>query len=106
VGVVGAARAALDHLVSVFAKELGPHGIRINAVAPLAVAPTEQFPNPGLVALADRAGVPFLEWLGRQIPLGRAQSADETAAVLAFLCSDAASYVSGVTVPVHGGAQP
>lgn len=106
VGVVGAARAAVDHLVSVFAKELGPHDIRVNAVAPFAIAPTDQFPNPGLVALAERADVPFAQWLGRQIPLGRAQGADETAAVLEFLCSDAASYVSGVTVPVHGGAQP
>jgi NAD(P)-dependent dehydrogenase (short-subunit alcohol dehydrogenase family) len=106
VGVVGAARAAVDHLVAVLAKELGPHAIRVNAVAPLAVAPTEQFPNPGLVALAERVGVPLSEWLGRNIPLGRAQSADETAAVIEFLCSDAASFVSGVTVPVHGGAQP
>lgn len=106
VGVVGAARAAVDHLVAVLAKELGPHAIRVNAVAPLAVAPTEQFPNPGLVALADRADVSLSQWLGRTIPLGRAQSADETAAVIEFLCSDAASFVSGVTVPVHGGAQP
>jgi NAD(P)-dependent dehydrogenase (short-subunit alcohol dehydrogenase family) len=106
VGALGAARAAVNHLVSVLAKELGPDQIRVNAVAPLSVAPSERFPNPGLIALAERQGMSFAEWTARQIPLGRAQDADETAAVIEFLCSDAASYVSGVTIPVHGGAQP
>ena len=106
VGVVGAARAAVNHLVAVLAKELGPDQIRVNAVAPLSVAPTDRFPNPGLVALAERAGMPFSAWVAGQIPLGRPQQADETAAVIEFLCSQAASYVSGVTIPVHGGAQP
>jgi NAD(P)-dependent dehydrogenase (short-subunit alcohol dehydrogenase family) len=55
-GVVGAARAAADHLVSVFAKELGPQGIRINAVAPLAVVPTAQFPNPRALACPSTSG--------------------------------------------------
>jgi NAD(P)-dependent dehydrogenase (short-subunit alcohol dehydrogenase family) len=106
VGVVGAARAAVNHLVAVLAKELGPDQIRVNAVAPLSVAPSDRFPNPGLVALAERAGMPFSAWVAGQIPLGRPQHADETAAVIEFLCSNAASYVSGVTIPVHGGAQP
>jgi NAD(P)-dependent dehydrogenase (short-subunit alcohol dehydrogenase family) len=106
VGALGAARVAVNHLVSVLAKELGPDQIRVNAVAPLSVAPSERFPNPGLIALAERQGMSFTEWTARQIPLGRAQDADETAAVIEFLCSDAASYVSGVTIPVHGGAQP
>jgi NAD(P)-dependent dehydrogenase (short-subunit alcohol dehydrogenase family) len=105
-GVVGAARAALDHLVAVSAKELGRFGIRVNAVAPLAVAPQERFRNPGLLALAAREGGTFDDWVEQHIPLGRAQDADETAAVIEFLCSDAASYVSGVTIPVHGGALP
>jgi NAD(P)-dependent dehydrogenase (short-subunit alcohol dehydrogenase family) len=106
VGVVGAARAAVNHLVAVLAKELGPDQIRVNGVAPLSVAPSDRFPNPGLVALAERAGLPFSAWVAGQIPLGRPQQADETAAVIEFLCSEAASYVSGVTIPVHGGAQP
>lgn len=106
VGAVGAARAALNHLVAVLAKELGPDQIRINAVAPLCVAPSDRFPNPGLLALAEREGCTFGEWVARQIPLGRPQDADETAAVIEFLCSEAASYVSGVTIAVHGGAEP
>jgi NAD(P)-dependent dehydrogenase (short-subunit alcohol dehydrogenase family) len=103
-GAVGAARAAVDQMVAVLAAELGPHRIRCNAVAPLAVEPSDRFPNPGLTALAVNEGVSFASWIAGRIPLGRAQTAAETAAVIAFLCSDAASYVSGVTVPVNGGA--
>jgi NAD(P)-dependent dehydrogenase (short-subunit alcohol dehydrogenase family) len=103
-GAVGAARAAVDHLVAVLAAELGPHGIRCNAVAPLAVEPSPRFPNPGLLALASSQGISFSEWVEKRIPLGRAQRAEETASVIAFLCSDSASYVSGVTIPVNGGA--
>jgi NAD(P)-dependent dehydrogenase (short-subunit alcohol dehydrogenase family) len=103
-GAVGAARAAVDQMVAVLAAELGPHGIRCNAVAPLAVEPSPRSPNPGLLALASKQGISFSEWVARRIPLGRAQRAEETAAVIAFLCSDRASYVSGVTIPVNGGA--
>jgi NAD(P)-dependent dehydrogenase (short-subunit alcohol dehydrogenase family) len=103
-GAVGAARAAVDQMVAVLAAELGPRGIRCNAVAPLAVEPSARFPNPGLMALAINEGVSFADWIAGRIPLGRAQRASETAAVIAFLCSEAASFVSGVTIPVNGGA--
>ena len=105
VGAVGAARAALQHLVAVLAQELAPHGIRCNAVSPLAVLPEDRFANPGLVAFAERAAGSLSAWLAEGVPLGRGQSADETAAVVEFLCSDDASYVTGVTVPVAGGAR-
>ena len=104
VGAVGAARAAVRHLVAVFAQELGPHGIRCNAVAPLAVEPSGQFPNPGLVKLAEAVAGSLPAWLTRSVPLGRAQRADETAAVVEFLCSADASFVSGVEIRVSGGA--
>ncbi len=103
-GAVGAARAAVDQMVAVLAAELGPHRIRCNAVAPLAIEPSARFANPGLTALAVNEGVSFADWIARRIPLGRAQQAAETAAVIAFLCSDAASYVSGTTIPINGGA--
>jgi NAD(P)-dependent dehydrogenase (short-subunit alcohol dehydrogenase family) len=103
-GAVGAARAAVDQLVRVLALELGPHGIRVNAVAPLAVGPEPRFPNPGLLALAEKAGISYQEWLARRIPLGRSQRAGETAAVIAFLCSDESSFVSGTVIPVNGGS--
>jgi NAD(P)-dependent dehydrogenase (short-subunit alcohol dehydrogenase family) len=103
-GAVGAARAALNHLVRTFAVELGPHGVRVNAVCPLGVGPSDQFPNPGLVALAEREAGDLAAWMRLRLPLGRVQDADETAAVVEFLCSDEASFVSGVCVPVAGGA--
>lgn len=103
-GAVGAARAALEHLVSGLATEVAPYGIRCSLVSPLGVAPTDEFPNPGLAALAERQGMPLESWWAAAIPLGRPQQADETAAVIEFLCSDQASFVTGVTVGVHGGA--
>jgi NAD(P)-dependent dehydrogenase (short-subunit alcohol dehydrogenase family) len=103
-GAIGAARAALGQLIRVLALELGPHGIRVNAVAPLAVEPEPRFPNPGLLALAGKKGISYQEWLREQVPLGRSQRASETAEVIAFLCSDAASFVSGTVVPVNGGS--
>jgi 3-oxoacyl-[acyl-carrier protein] reductase len=43
-------------------------------------------------------------WAKRTIPLGRMQSPDETASVIAFLASDAASFVNGQAITVAGGA--
>lgn len=104
-GVVSVARAAVNHLAAVLARELGPLGIRCNTVCPLGVDPGERgFPNPGLVRLAERQGMTLPEWLGRTIPLGRTQSADEVAAAVEFLAGDAGSFVSGVSLPVAGGA--
>lgn len=104
-GVVGVARAAVNHLTAVLARELGPLGIRCNTVCPLGVDPGDpRFPNPGLAKLAEREGIPLADWLARNIPLGRGQSADEVAAAVEFLVSDASSFVSGVNLPVAGGA--
>src|SRR6185437_10835785 len=74
VGAVGAARAAVQHLVAVLAQELAPHGIRCNAVSPLAVLPEDRFANPGLVAFAERAAGSLSAWLAEGVPLGRGQS--------------------------------
>lgn len=90
-------------LTEVLAAELGAHGIRVNAVCPRGIAPGEAG-NPGLVrGVEDEAGA-LDEWARRTIPLGRLQSADETAAVIIFLASDAASFVSGEAITVAGGA--
>ncbi|MCU1428435.1 MAG: 3-oxoacyl-[acyl-carrier-protein] reductase [Actinomycetia bacterium] len=88
-----AAKAGLLGLSRSVARELAPRGITCNVVAlgPIVTAMTE--------ALAD-------DWRARAeaaVPLGRFGTADECAAVIAFLCSDAASYVTGALVPVDGG---
>lgn len=103
-GAIAAARAGLQHLVEVLALEAGPHSIRVNAVAPLSVAnPDPRFPNPGLTAFATNPTNGVHNWALGVLPLGRPQSPEETAEVAAFLCSQNASFISGVTVPVAGG---
>ena len=104
-GAVGATRSAVEFLVETLAQEVGEYGIRCNAVAPLGIASTSGHGNPGLERLAAReGGGNVADWIRRTIPLGRLQDVEETAAVIEFLCSDKASFVSGVTLPVMGGA--
>ncbi|MGB6133734.1 MAG: glucose 1-dehydrogenase [Acidobacteriaceae bacterium] len=75
--------------------ELGPLGITINNIAPGAIATPI---NKSL--LADK---PKLDALLRNIPLGRLGTTDDVAAMVAFLASDDASYVTGATFLVDGG---
>ena len=90
----GASKGAMDTLTIGTSKELGPRGIRVNAV------------NPGLIVtdLHARAGLPDrLDRMVGGVPMGRVGSAMEVATVVLFLLSDDASYVSGALVPVSGG---
>ena len=101
-GAFAAARAALGRMTEGLARELGPDGIRVNAVCPLGVDPGTEG-NPGLVGAA-RGGRSLEDWAAARIPLGRLQGAEETANVILFLASDAASFVSGQSILVAGGA--
>lgn len=89
------AKYGVDGLTSVLAIEWGRRGIRVNAVAPNGV-------DTPLV----RKGIPpgFVSGvLENRTPLGRMGRPEEIAAVVLFLLSDAASYVTGATIPVDGG---
>jgi 3-oxoacyl-[acyl-carrier protein] reductase len=88
-----AAKAGLLGLSRSIARELAPRGITCNVVAlgPIVTAMTEDMPD---------------DWRARAeavVPLGRFGTPEECAAVISFLCSDAASYVTGALVPVDGG---
>ena len=89
-----ASKGAVDSLTIGAARELAPRGIRVNAV------------NPGLIVteLHARAGLPDrLTRLVGGVPMGRTGSAEEVAEAVMWLLSDAASYITGVLVPISGG---
>ena len=86
-----AAKAAVDTITIGLAKELGPDGIRVNAVAP-GVTWTEIHADPERPAK-----------VAPQIPLGRAGEPEEIAGAVAWLLSDDASYTSGAILRVAGG---
>ncbi|PWE81666.1 oxidoreductase [Bradyrhizobium sp. SUTN9-2] len=83
-------KAALASLTRELAYDYAPHGIRVNAIAPGEIKTDMLSPD------TEARLVP-------SIPLRRVGTPDEVAKVIFFLCSDAASYVTGAEVPINGG---
>lgn len=88
-----AAKAGLEGFARAAAREAAARGVTVNAVAP------------GFVETDMTAALPeqAREMMMKNIPMGRAGTPDEIAAVICFLASDDASYVTGQTIHVNGG---
>lgn len=93
-GAYSTAKGGLITFTKSLAKELAPHGVRVNAVSPGVIDTPfhERFSTPEMMRNFVSA-----------IPLGRVGRAEECATVIAFLASSAASYVVGETIEVNGG---
>jgi 3-oxoacyl-[acyl-carrier protein] reductase len=93
--VYAAAKAAVLTLTKAFARELAPHGVRVNAVSPGLIGGTpfhRDFTSPEGFAAAVKT-----------IPLGRAGEPEDVANVIAFLAGAGSSFVIGETIEINGG---
>lgn len=89
----GATKAGVAALTMGFARELGPRGITVNAVAPAVTV------TPMTESRLDEEAVSIV----RRIPLGRLGNPEDTAALTTFLASDRAAFINGAVIPVDGG---
>ena len=88
-------KGAIVSLTKALAKELAPHGIRVNCVSPGLIGKTAfhaRFTKPEAFEAATR-----------NIPLARSGDPDEVAKVITFLASDASSFLVGETIEINGG---
>ena len=92
--IYASSKAALTAFTKGLAKELAPKGVRVNAVSPGVIDTPfhEVFSTPEMI-----------QNFVKMIPLGRVGTPQECANVIAFLASDAASYVIGETIEINGG---
>ena len=91
--VYGAAKAGMVALTKSFARHFAPHNILVNCVTPGGMR----------TRMADRMTPAEREGYLARVPLGRLCEPIEVARVVAFLASDAASYLTGATIDVNGG---
>lgn len=98
-GIYGGCKGFLNRAIQSFALDVAPYGIRINNVAPgtTQIRQAEELP-PERAFMMD-----VYEQLGKRVPLGRMGTPEDIAKAVAFLASEDASYITGITLRVDGG---
>lgn len=100
-----ASKGAVSNLIRPMASEMGRYGVRINAVCP-GPCVTPMLASAGMANWEDMKNQPVAEALGytnNLWPIDRFGLPEEMAAAALFLCSDDASYITGINLPVDGG---
>jgi len=92
------AKAGVIGLTRHLAHELGPEGIYVNAVAPTITMASQR-----TVDLWNARPEEYRQKIVSEIPLRRLSTPEDVAAAVVFLCTDEASYITGVTLDVNGG---
>ena len=90
-----ATKAGVIGFTKTWARELGPKGIRVNAVCPGFIR----------TPILDTIPEPVIQKMIDKVPLGRLGKPEEIAGVYAFLASDDAAYLNGAVIEVSGGIQ-
>ena len=88
-----ASKAGIIVVTKMFARELAGHGVTVNAVAPAAID------GPAMQRLSPEQ----IDGFAAAIPVGRVGRPEEVAALVSFLCSERAGYITGATVDINGG---
>jgi NAD(P)-dependent dehydrogenase (short-subunit alcohol dehydrogenase family) len=96
-----ASKFAVIGLTQALAREMAPHGIRINAICPGIVVDTAM--RAAIEGQQRQYGLPATEERAKSIPIGRLSVPEDVARIAAFLASDEAAYVTGEAINLSGG---
>jgi NAD(P)-dependent dehydrogenase (short-subunit alcohol dehydrogenase family) len=96
-----ASKFAVIGLTQALAREMAPHGIRVNAICPGIVVDTAI--RTAIEAQQRQYGLPETEERAKSIPIGRVSVPDDVARIAAFLASDESAYMTGESINLSGG---